>query len=47
MNNQCKWQYDEEEDIYNTECGEFFEEYNGISQAFDFFYCPFCGKEKI
>jgi hypothetical protein len=41
----CKWNYDEEECFYNTECDEAYCLIDGDLQDNKHNYCPFCGKK--
>lgn len=42
---RCLWEYQEDEDCWDTECGNKFTLIDGTPIENDFHFCPYCGKE--
>lgn len=43
----CTWVYDDEDDYYETACGEAFTFIDGRLELHRFKWCPYCGKPII
>lgn len=43
----CQWTYDEEHDVYDTECGEAFSITDGTPKENGMKFCTYCGKKLI
>lgn len=42
---ECKWEYQEDEDCWDTECGNKFVLEVGTPIENDFHFCPYCGRD--
>jgi len=42
---ECKWQYDETYDYYDTSCGQVFHFIEGKLKDNNFIHCPYCGRK--